>query len=95
MADHVTKKDLQEVASSIIEAVDFRFQKMEVHLDQRFSKLDSRISTLEESVNRLSITLDNFVKMMTDYKGEFTILKGEVDQIKRILKEKLGVEISV
>ncbi|MEK9175221.1 MAG: hypothetical protein AAB795_01360 [Patescibacteria group bacterium] len=37
--------------------------------------------------------MGNFVKMMTDSKEEFIILKAEVDQIKKILKEKLGVEI--
>ena len=33
--------------------------------------------------------------MMTDYKDEFILLKGEVDKIKSFIKEKFGVEISI
>ena len=66
----ITSKDLSELAKGIIEAVDFRLNKMETHFDVRFSSLETRISDVEKSINRLAITLDNFVKMMKDYKEE-------------------------
>ena len=91
----ITSKDLSELAKGIIEAVGFRLNKMETHFDMRFTNLETRVSDVEKSINRLAITLDNFVKMMTDYKEEFIILKSEVDQIKRILKDKLGIEVAV
>lgn len=95
MADSITKKDLEQYQKAIIEAMDFRFNTLEVHFDQRLQKVESEISDLRSEIRRLTITLDNFVKMMTDYKEEFTILKGEVDKIKSFIKEKFGVEIAV
>ena len=88
----ITSKDLSELAKGIIEAVDFRLNKMETHFDMRFSSLENRVSDIEKSISRLATTLDNFIKMMTDYKEEFVILKSEVDQIKKILKDKLGIK---
>lgn len=64
------------------------------YLRQDLEEVKRDIRGLREQIQQLSITLDNFVKMMTDYQEEFTILKGEVDQIKKILKEKLGIEIA-
>ncbi len=53
----ITSKDLSELAKEIIEAVDFRLNKMETHLDMRFSSLETRVSDVEKSINRLVITL--------------------------------------
>ena len=76
-------ENLIRYQGAIIEAVDFRFQKVE-----------REISELRQELRNLAITLDNFVKMMTDYKDKFIILKAEVDQIKKVFKEKFGVEIA-
>ena len=89
----LTKQDLGAIESllnkkfvayqdAVIEAVDFKFQNIE-----------KEMSELRSEIRRLTTTLDNFVKMITDYKDEFIILKTEVDQIKKVLKEKLGVDI--
>ncbi len=66
-----------------------------VYLRQDIEEIKRGIGGLREQIQRLAITLDNFFKMMTDYQEEFAILKGEIDQIKKILKEKLGVEIAI
>lgn len=103
MADSITKRDLEDILDkkleqyqkTIVEAVDFKFSTLETHIDQRLQKVESEISDLRSEIRRLTITLDNFVKMMTDYKEEFTILKGEVDKIKSFIKEKFGVEIAI
>lgn len=84
MNDPITKKDLEELAGTIISAMDFKFQKLEGRMDEFDRKLD-----------RLTTTLDNFVKQMSDYKEEFILLKGEVDKIKSFIKEKFGVEIAI
>lgn len=91
----LTKQDLQNIEEAfdkkltkyqgaIIEVVDFKFQKLE-----------QRINEFDRKLDRLATILGNFVKMMTDSQEEFAILKAEVNQIKRILKEKLGVEVAV
>ncbi|MDP3935113.1 MAG: hypothetical protein Q8Q46_02785 [Candidatus Giovannonibacteria bacterium] len=102
MADSITKKDLEQYQKVVIDAVDFKFQKidsnfrsLEVHIDQRFEQLEKRMDSFDQKLEKLAITLDNFVKMMTDSKEEFVILKAEVDQIKSILQEKFGIKIAV
>ena len=87
MSGTITKKDLGDMAETIIEAVDYRLQKMENRMDEKYAK--------EKTLRDLTITLDNFLKQLSDYKEEFTLLKGEVDQIKRIIKAKLGVEVAI
>ena len=67
----------------------------QVNLQQDINEIKNDVRGLREQIQQLAITLDNFVKMMTDYKEEFIILKSEVDQIKRILKEKLGIDVAV
>jgi len=78
------EKQLPLYQGAIIEAVNFKFENFERRMDEFDRKLD-----------RLATVLDNFVKMMTDYKEEFILLKADVDKIKAILKEKLGVEVSI
>ena len=60
-----------------------------------FFILNPDTAVLEDTLQKLMVTLDNFLKQMSDYKEEFTILKGEVDKIKSFIKEKFGVEIAV
>ncbi len=90
MGDTITKKDLEEILdkkfgqyqAAIIEAVDYKFQKV-----------DDEISGLRQEIRRLTTTLDNFLKRLTDHEDEFKILKAEVDQIKAVFKEKFNIEI--
>lgn len=86
MTAQITKKDLKELSSTIIEAVEHRLLKMEERMDTKYAK--------EETLRGLTVTLDNFLKQMSDYKEEFIILKSEVDRIKSVLKDKLGVDIA-
>ncbi|MBI2023615.1 hypothetical protein HYT01_03580 [Candidatus Giovannonibacteria bacterium] len=80
----VLDKKLMAYQGAIIEAVDFKFQKLEKRMDSFDTKLDKLTSVLED-----------FLKQMSDMKEEFTILKAEVDKIKSFIKEKFGVEIAV
>lgn len=82
----ITKKDLEELAGTIVGAVDYKLQKMEQRMDEKYAR--------EGTLRKLTITLDNFVKTMTDSQEEFIILKAEVDKIKSFIKEKFGVEIA-
>lgn len=92
MADYITKKELEEVLdkkfsqyqATIVGAMDFRFERLE-----------SQTREFDKKLTALTVTLDNFLKHLTDWEDEFTILKAEVDQMKAIFKEKFGVEIAV
>ena len=83
----LTKQDLENIREIV--------QTELTPLDMRIGRMENDVRGLREQIQQLAITLDNFVKIMTDYKEEFTILRSEVDQIKKILKEKLGIEIAV
>lgn len=125
----LTKKDLEEVLdkkldvkfnqyqSSIVEAVDFKFQKMEQKFDGRFQQMeqkfdgkfqameqrfDSRLQAVEtevaelrQAVRDLTTAVDKFLHRLDRWEQEFTLLKADVDKIKEILKEKLGVEVAI
>ena len=84
MASGVTKKDLEETTSIIIDAMDNRFQKLEKRMDSFDKKMD-----------KLTTTLDSFLKRLLDFEEEFTIVKAEVRRIKTVIKEKLGVDIKI
>lgn len=88
MADYVTKKDLdkslEHYQAVILEAVNAGFQE---------TRKD--IAELRESINRLTTTLDAFLKRLTDFEDEFTILKAEVAKMKTFLKKKFGVDLSL
>lgn len=110
----LTKKDLEEVLDAkfgqyqavIIEAVDWKFQRMEEKFDgkfqgmeqkfeYRFQNLEQRMDRVDEKLDRLTTTLDNFLHRLDKWEQEFTLLKADVDKIKMILKEKLGVEVAI
>lgn len=38
-------------------------------------------------------TLDKFLKRLTDMEDEFEIMKHDINQLKKIIQEKLGVNL--
>ena len=105
MADSVTKKDLEEVLDkklvqyqgAILEAVDYKFKQIDAgfkQINQRFDSLERRMDEFDQKLDKLTTTLDNLFKKITDYDDELAIVKGDIKQIKKIIKEKLGIEIS-
>ncbi len=52
---------------------------MEIRINQKFDKLTS--------------TLDRFLKRLTDLEDEFEIMKLDLNRMKRVIREKLGVEL--
>ena len=107
MVGQITKKDLEEVLdktlgkkldqklgdyqSAILDAVDAGF----VGVAYRFDNIEKRLDALERSHQQLLSTLDAFLKRLTDREDEMTIMKAELNLIKRIIKQKLGVEVSL
>jgi hypothetical protein len=59
-------------------------------IDRRFDKLEQRFM---QKLNSLTNTLDHFLKRITDMEEEFTFMKHDVNRIKAVLREKLGVAI--
>ncbi|MFZ2226306.1 MAG: hypothetical protein WA064_02810 [Candidatus Moraniibacteriota bacterium] len=77
--------------------MDTRFDTLEARVNVRFNNVDARFDELEtelkSDINNSQISLDGYVKAQEDFKQEFVIIKEEIRQIKRVFKQKLGVEI--
>ena len=73
------KKLLGEQTMVILDAVDEKIKALDLKFSQKFDKL--------------TITLDKFLKRMTDMEYEFTMMKHDLNRMKRVIKEKLGVEL--
>lgn len=60
-------------------------------VDKKLNKFEQR---LNKKIDKLITTVDKFVNLYTEQKQEFEIIKYEINKIKKVIKEKLGVEIS-
>jgi len=94
-------KRLNQHTQVIVAAVDGVLEKRLKKVDLRFdvieSKLishDKRFDTLETKFDSTWKILDGYVKAQENFKQEFVIMKEEMRQVKKVLKQKLGVEIS-
>lgn len=85
--------------------VDKRFEVLEQSFNSRLAitevrivaDVDKKLVAMELRINqkfdKLTTTLDKFLKRMTDMEDEFEIMKRDINQLKKILKERLGVDL--
>lgn len=73
--------------------MDIRFNAAATRMDEMESKLEEVESNLGKKIDKLQISIDGYVKTQEDFKGEHVIIKEEVKQMKKVFKDKLGVEI--
>ena len=59
-------------------------------VDKRLEKLEQRFIV---KLNSLTNTLEHFLKRLTDTEEEFVFMKHDVNRIKAVLREKLGVAL--
>ena len=48
---------------------------------------------LKKDINNVQILIDGYVKAQEGFRQEFEIMKAEFDQMKKIIKEKLGLDV--
>ncbi|MDP4007039.1 MAG: hypothetical protein Q8P55_00375 [bacterium] len=86
---------LNEQTKTILNAVDEKLSITEVRI---LSDVDKKILASEERINRkiekLTTTLDQFLKRMTDMEDEFTMMKNDLNRVKQVIKDKLGIELT-
>ena len=89
------EKLLNDQTKVILNAVD---EKLSVNEIRMAADVDKKLALMEERINRkfdkLTTTLDKFLKRMTDMEDEFEIMKHNINQLKKIIQEKLGVNFS-
>jgi len=62
------------------------------------SAVDEKLKKSEERINRkiekLTTTLDGFLKRISDTEEEFEMMKLDINRMKKVIKEKLGIDLS-
>lgn len=84
------QKLLNQQTDVILSAVDVRLVNLEVRIDKKLEAMEERWN---RKFDKLTNTLDKFLKRMTDMEDEFTIMRNDLNRVKKVLKEKLGVEL--
>ncbi len=87
------------------DAIDRRFDAQDKRLEERFAAqniailtaVDKRLEKFEnlfrDELSRPTNTLNKFIKRLTDTEEEFVFMKHDVNRIKAVLREKLGVAL--
>jgi len=93
--DRTLDKRLAQNTQVIITAVDGvltkRFAFFGQEMDRKIEKSEERLGKKIDNVQTL---IDGYVKAQEDFKQEFVIMKEEMRQVKKVLKQKLGIEIN-
>ncbi|MBM3257719.1 MAG: hypothetical protein FJZ05_00680 [Candidatus Nealsonbacteria bacterium] len=84
----------------ILDAVDEKVGAMGKRfnlVDQEISGLNKKLERMEirinQKIDKLTTTLDKFLKRLTDIEDEFVIMKTDINRMKKVIREKLGVEL--
>ena len=73
------EKLLNQQTTVILSAVDEKLKRSE----ERFNK----------KIEKLTTTLDKFLKRLTDMEDEFEVMKLDINRLKKVIREKLGVDL--
>ena len=95
------EKLLDSQTKSIISAVDKKLKKQEELLDEQtvviLSAVDEKLKASEERINQkigeLTTTIDAFLKRVSDIEDEFKAMKLDINRVKTVIREKLGVNL--
>ena len=91
------KELLVEQTVVILDAVDERLSGVRVEMVNLEVRIGKNLEAMEERWSRkfdkLTTTLDKFLQRMTDLEDEFTMMKHDLNRMKKVIKEKLGVEL--
>jgi len=94
------EKLLNQQTTVILSAVDEKIERLDAKVeivDRKISSLEKRIAKLEIKVeqrfDQLITTLDKFLKRLTNLEDEFEIMKFDINRIKKVIREKIGVDL--
>jgi len=104
---NITIDDLALMMKKGFDSVDKRFEQIDKKfelVDKRFDLVDYRMNLIEKRIDKmeerfnqkfdkLMTILDAFLKRMTDNEDEMTMMRNDINRIKKAIKEKLGVEL--
>lgn len=77
-------EDIEELLSRqtivILSAVDEKLKRTELSISKK--------------IDKLTTTLDGFLKRLTAAEDEFEVMKLDINRMKKVIREKLGVDLS-
>ncbi|OGZ66902.1 MAG: hypothetical protein A3D35_00380 [Candidatus Staskawiczbacteria bacterium RIFCSPHIGHO2_02_FULL_34_9] len=92
------KELLAEQTVVILDAVDERLSGVRIEMVNLEVRIGKKLEAMEERWSRkfdkLTTTLDKFLQRMTDLEDEFTMMKHDLNRMKKVIKEKLGVDLT-
>ena len=92
------KELLAEQTVVILDAVDERLSGVRIEMVNLEVRIGKNLEAMEERWSRkfdkLTTTLDKFLQRMTDLEDEFTMMKHDLNRMKKVIKEKLGVDLT-
>ena len=92
------KELLVEQTVVILDAVDERLSGVRIEMVNLEVRIGKKLEAMEERWSRkfdkLTTTLDKFLQRMTDLEDEFTMMKHDLNRMKKVIKEKLGVDLT-
>ena len=80
------EKLLNQQTVVILNAVDQKILRME----KRLNKMEIKMN---QNFNHLITTLDRFLKRLTNMEDEFELMKLDINRLKKIIREKLGIDL--
>lgn len=91
----LTSKDIEKLLAQqtvvILNAVDEKTIRLESSLKRDMERMEFRIN---QKIDKLTTTLDKFLKRLTNMEDEFEMMKADINRMKKVIREKLGVELS-
>ena len=88
-------QEFRESIKSVLDAMHLGFEQARNERQRIEKKVDNVEGKMDSKFSRSFVILDGFVGNMTTMKDEFTILKAEVGKIKKVLKDKFHIKISL
>ncbi len=97
------KKDFTDVDKRFdkvderFESVDERFNKIEmtlINIVEELKEAREERAELKASINQTYNAVDGFVKVVTKLEQEFTLMKEDLNRVKTVIREKLGVDLT-
>ncbi len=90
----LTSKEVEKLLNRqtmvILNAVSEKNINLESSLKKDMEKMEFRIN---QKIDKLTTTLDKFLKRLTDIEDEFEMMKADINRVKKVISEKLGVEL--
>jgi len=64
------------------------------NIEQGFKETRKELLEIKTKINETYNTVDGFIKIVDRLETEFTAMKEDIKRVKKVIKEKLGVNLS-